>query len=243
MSSKLTYDLHIHSCLSPCGDDEMTPANIAGMGAVLGLEVMAVTDHNTCRNCPSFAAACDRFGIRAIFGMELTTLEEVHVLCYLPDLKSALEWGEMVYSRLPSLANVPAFFGNQIVYDENDRISGEENIMLAQATTIPFGEVDRLIRKFGGVMVPAHINKESNSLIRNLGFIPEDSTFRSVEIQIDDDIFSLKHSFPYLGQCRMFRNSDAHTLEAINEPVNIICPENESYSAILSYIGNGFVEF
>ena len=75
------YDLHIHSCLSPCGDDDMTPANIAGMGAVLDLKVMALTDHNSCGNCRSFFEACTHYGVIPIAGMELTTSEDIHLVC------------------------------------------------------------------------------------------------------------------------------------------------------------------
>ena len=74
----LSYDLHIHSCLSPCGDDDMTPANIAGMAAVMGLDVIALTDHNSCRNCGAAMAAAAEYGVLLIPGMELTTMEEVH---------------------------------------------------------------------------------------------------------------------------------------------------------------------
>lgn len=77
----LAYDLHIHSCLSPCGDDDMTPANIAGMAALKGLDVVALTDHNTCRNCPAFMAAAAEYGVLAVPGMEINTSEEVHAVC------------------------------------------------------------------------------------------------------------------------------------------------------------------
>ena len=68
---KLSYDLHIHSCLSPCGDDDMTPANIVGMAALKNLDVIAVTDHNACRNCPAVLTLAGRQNIIAIAGMEL----------------------------------------------------------------------------------------------------------------------------------------------------------------------------
>ena len=77
----LSYDLHIHSCLSPCGDDDMTPCNIAGMAALIGLDVIAVTDHNTCKNCPAVMDAASQYPVTVIPGMELCTIEEVHVRC------------------------------------------------------------------------------------------------------------------------------------------------------------------
>ena len=75
------YDLHIHSCLSPCGDDDSTPNNIAGMASLKGLQIVALTDHNTCKNCPAIMKKAEEYGVTEIPGMELTTSEEIHVLC------------------------------------------------------------------------------------------------------------------------------------------------------------------
>ena len=88
----LYYDLHIHSCLSPCGDDDMTPANLVGMAAVKGLDVIALTDHNSCKNCPAAMYHGANYGVTVIPGMELTTEEEVHVICLFPTLKDALAY-------------------------------------------------------------------------------------------------------------------------------------------------------
>ena len=85
--SRYYYDLHIHSCLSPCGDDDMTPANIAGMASLKGLTLLALTDHNSCRNCPAFFEACNAFGIVPVAGMELTTAEDIHLIVLFPTLE------------------------------------------------------------------------------------------------------------------------------------------------------------
>ena len=101
----LFYDFHIHSCLSPCGDDEMTPANLVGMAKVKGLDVIALTDHNSCRNCPAAIVHGEQYGITVIPGMELCTVEEVHVICLFPDLPSALAFDAYVYERLLPIRN------------------------------------------------------------------------------------------------------------------------------------------
>ena len=105
---ELNYDLHIHSCLSPCGDDDMTPANIVGMAVIKGLDLIAVTDHNSCKNCPAVLTMADAYGLTALPGMELTTSEEVHVVCLFADLKDALAFDEYVYSRLMPIPNKTA---------------------------------------------------------------------------------------------------------------------------------------
>ena len=38
------YDFHIHSCLSPCGDDDNTPNNIVNMALIKGLNAIALSD-------------------------------------------------------------------------------------------------------------------------------------------------------------------------------------------------------
>lgn len=90
------YDLHTHSALSPCGDNFMTPNNLAGFCALAGLQIVALTDHNTCGNCSSFMAACRRYGLCPVPGMELTTAEEIHLVCLFPSLSAALEFEELV---------------------------------------------------------------------------------------------------------------------------------------------------
>ena len=92
----ITYDFHIHSCLSPCVDDGMTPNNIAGMSMLNGIRVAALTDHNTCKNCPAFFEACKRVGVVPIAGMELTTVEEIHIVCLFPSLDVAMQFDEFV---------------------------------------------------------------------------------------------------------------------------------------------------
>ena len=150
----LSYDLHIHSCLSPCGDDEMTPANIAGMAAVLGLDVIALTDHNTCRNCGPAMAAAGEYGVLLIPGMELTTMEEVHAVCLFRTLEAALDFDSYVYKHLLKVPNQEKYFGHQYLYDAEDRIIGSEPNLLINATDIEFDAVlDECRCAFGNLIL------------------------------------------------------------------------------------------
>ena len=97
--NKYYYDFHLHSCLSPCGDDDNTPNNIVGMGLLNGLNIMALTDHNTCKNCPAFFAAAKKHGIIAVAGMGLTTAEDIHVVFLFEYLDDALKFDEEVQKR------------------------------------------------------------------------------------------------------------------------------------------------
>lgn len=233
---KLAYDMHLHSCLSPCGDDDMTPVMIAGMAKVIGLDAIALTDHNTCGNCPAFVKAAEIYDITAVCGMELTTSEEVHVLCYFYNLDDAMKFSDYVHEHLLPVKNNAAIFGNQYARDENDEIIYSEELLLISATDISFSDVPVLLEEFGGVMVPAHINKSSTSVLSNLGFIPPDSTFVCAEVKNPDDVAKLKEMHPYLNGCNILSSSDAHTLNDIQEPIRFLEVEENSVKAILDRI-------
>ena len=154
----LTYDLHIHSCLSPCGDNEMTPNNIAGMGMLGGYRVLALTDHNTCKNCEAFFEACERYGIIPVAGLELTTSEDIHVVCLFEKLEDALGFDLMVSSQRTLIKNKPNIFGTQPIMDSEDNILSYEEYLLSNATRISIEDVPELVSKYNGVAYPAHID-------------------------------------------------------------------------------------
>jgi len=231
--TQLTYDLHIHSCLSPCGDNDMTPANIAGMAAVKGLDVIAVTDHNSCRNCAPAMKMAEEYGVIALPGMELCTEEEVHVVCLFPDLQAALDFDAYVYDKMLKIPNKEKIFGEQLLYNDMDEIIGKEPNLLLCNTSIGFDEVYALTEERGGIMIPAHVDKTTNSLIANLGFIPPDSQFTCAEIKNLSKKEELLRQHVYLNQCRIISNSDAHYLEHINEPEHRIEVSGTSASEII----------
>ncbi len=234
--ARLSYDLHIHSCLSPCGDEDMTPANIVGMASIIGLDLIALTDHSSSKNCPAFAAAAKQFDINVLFGMELTTSEEVHVLCYFSRLEDAMAFDAMVCEHLPDVPNQPDYFGTQLIYDVSDQICGTEEKLLISATDIPLHNVYDLVKAYHGIMVPAHINKPTTSILSNLGFIPPDSRFTCVEVKDPSDWPDLQEKHPYLRECSLLSSSDAHTLTGISEPIRFLEPEDTSPEGILRYI-------
>ena len=217
----LFCDLHIHTCLSPCGDDDMTPGNICGMAALKGLQMIAVTDHNTAGNLPAAQKLCDAYGLLLIPGMEITTAEEVHMLGYFPDVDTAVAFGEMVRGHLPPKKNKPGLFGHQWVMDEEDRILREEDALLMGATDLPLSRAAALVREAGGVPVPAHINRGANGLLVNLGFMPEDLHFTAVEVW---RALPCAHA-PQQGRV-VLHSSDAHYLGDLLEPeITMTLPE------------------
>ncbi len=223
---QVTYDLHLHSCLSPCGDDEMTPANIAGMAAVKELNVVALTDHNTCKNCPAFLTAAEAYGVTALPGMELTTSEEVHVVCLFEHLKDAMRFDTYVYEHLMNIQNDEVIFGKQLIMNEEDEVLGKVDKLLINATDIAFDEVYGLMEEYHGVMIPAHLDKSTTSLLSNLGFIPPESRFYVAELASLKSLHKLQEMHPYLKDCTILTNSDAHYLPDIHEPLySMLVPE------------------
>ena len=235
----LYYDLHIHSCLSPCGSEDMTPYNIVGMAALKGLDVIAVTDHNSCKNCPAVLSAAEEYGILAIPGMELTTSEEVHAVCLFERLSDALRFDDYVHERILPIKNKEEIFGRQEIYDSQDRMVGTEELLLISATSISFEGLWELVDSFGGVMIPAHVEKDSNSLISNLGFVPEDSRFQAAELHDLKKLHRLLPGNPYLKQCRIISNSDAHYLEDIREPELTLEVRERSAAGVLAALKEG----
>ena len=205
-------DLHIHSCLSPCADDDMTPWNLVGMARVKGLDVIALTDHNTALNTPEAVAAGEAYGVQVIPGMEITSREEVHILGYFSSVQDALAAGDTVYAHLPQVENQPALFGNQIIIGPDDAPSGTLGKLLINATDLSVAEVCALVRSFGGVPVPAHINRGANGMIGALGLMPFLPEYPVVEVYpgVACPAYATKGRF-------VLHSSDAHRLEDLQE--------------------------
>ncbi len=214
---KAFYDLHLHSCLSPCGDRDMTPNNIAGMAKLCGLQIIALTDHNTCKNCRALMDACRQYGICAVPGMELCTAEEIHVVCLFPTLQSALSFDEAVYPHLMAIKNRPDIYGQQLMLDENDEPAGVEDKLLITAADIPLYGLSHFVGSFGGTCFPAHIDRDSYSVLSVLGEIPPEERFTAVEITAGGDIGALKKQHPALSEMILLKDSDAHYLENMQE--------------------------
>ncbi len=216
----------------------MTPANITGMAVIKGLDVIAVTDHNSCKNCPAVLAAAREYGILAIPGMEINTSEEVHAVCLFEELEAAMEFDSYVYDRLIPFPNKEEIFGRQLIYNDQDQICGTVPNLLINAADISFEGLWELVRSYGGVMFPAHVDKTANSLIANLGFIPPDSRFKTAEVKDLTKLHGLKKTDPYLEKCRIISNSDAHYLEHIHEPELTLQVEEKSVKGVLQALMN-----
>ncbi len=204
---KYYYDLHLHSCLSPCGDMDMTPNNITGMAKLLGLDIIALTDHNTSLNCEATIAAGKENGVVVVPGMELTTSEDIHAACLFPTLERALEWSEYVDNHRIKIKNRPDIYGRQVIMNA----------------------LDEEIRSFGGICYPAHVDRDSLSILSVLGEIDESCGFITAELADKSKLDTLRRLHPILDTLNIVTNSDAHYLENMRDAENQI--ELEELSA------------
>ena len=233
--SAFRCDLHIHSCLSPCGDGEMTPGNIAGVAKLNGLNIAALTDHNSCGNCESFFAACGHYGVVPVAGMELTTSEDVHLLCLFRTLPDAAAFQEAVEDRRIRIKNKPEIFGRQLLIDRDDEPCGEEEFLLINATTLSLQEAAQLCKLFRGAAIPAHIDREANGMLATLGGVPDEPDVPTVELREEARWTELTREHPILFKKRCIVSSDAHRLWEIAEPgfpINLPCESSAAAQTV-----------
>ncbi len=209
-----SFDLHIHSCLSPYGADEMTPNNIIDMCALTGYDIVALTDYNSCGNSAAFQAAAEEKGLLAVPGMELCLREDAHVICLFPSLEQAFAFENVVRAKLPDLENDPDVFGSQLLVDANGQVVGSDSAFLVGSCDIGAYEIVPLVEQYGGVVFPAHLDADAFSVLSNLGLWDPDMGFRLVEVSsaCPESFFD---TVPGLSGMRHITGCNAHTLYQI----------------------------
>lgn len=233
---KIAVDLHIHSALSPCGDNEMTPGNIIGMALIKGLSAIAITDHNSSYNVAAAMAIGNELGVIVVPGMELETAEEIHVVCLFKTLNDLDKFQKIVDEALPKIKNRPEIFGNQFIYNENDEIVSECGKMLLTATSISIDDVFKLVEQSGGVAYPAHVDRESYSVLRTLGVIPDSLLTHYVEISSNCNTDILLGDYPELSAHTLIKSSDAHYLDKLLEADYMLDVKEISVNGIIDAI-------
>lgn len=240
---KVAIDLHIHSVLSPCGEEEMTPNNIVNMALIKELDFIAVTDHNTAKNLPAVMAVAKELakemekGICILPGIEVTTKEEAHILAYLPTLEAAMELDQIIYDRLPDVMNEKELFGPQYIMDEDDNIIGEVDKLLISATNIGVDELWQIVHDLDGIIVPAHIDRKSYSLISSLGFIPLELDIKTCEISKKETFDNVLKNFRFFKDYQFIHGSDAHQLEDMAEREYFLELPDMRRQTLIHYLG------
>ncbi len=205
-------DLHIHSTLSPCGSLEMSPAAIVGRALELGLDLIAVTDHNSVENGFYAAALGRKKGLRVLFGMEAQTREDVHILCLFEEQAQVERFYGEVYPHLPEVGNNPDFFGDQAVVDEQENVIRFEGKLLMNALDLPIAELAERVRRRGGYLIPSHVESNQFGLLPVLGAVPPELAGCVLEISYRSRAEEARGLFPTLSRFPLISNSDAHFL-------------------------------
>lgn len=220
------YDLHIHSALSPCGDDTMTINNIFNMAYIKGLELIAITDHNSLKQQYYLEEIINHDILKGkidyIHGVELQSSEEIHILAYFhknTNLKPIQEWIDKHLIKIPNQSD---YYGNQYIFNTNDEIIGIENNLLISSLDLDVYKIIDQIHAFNGIAILAHVMAKKYGIYEVYHGIPSDLNYDGIEITSIRDLEKLKRSCLHLKDDYIFLNSDAHNLEAINEPINQI---------------------
>jgi PHP family Zn ribbon phosphoesterase len=206
------FDLHIHSCLSPCGDLSNSPAAVVKAAKAAGLDGLMIADHNSSRNSPALAEVCRREAFKSLFGMEVTTSEEVHCLAVFDTLEQAAAMTGSVYAALPKRVNQPEVFGYQAVVDADEDVEELEWHLLSAPTRLSIRDVGIRVHELGGLFIAAHMDRPVFSVTSQLGGLAGDEGFDAVELSKHADVAIWREKtlgLPFI------RSSDAHYLEDI----------------------------
>ena len=214
MLRRFRADLHVHTCLSPCGDLQMTPRKITAQARKKDLDVIAICDHNSAENVPAVMKAAEDARIVVLPGMEICTSEEIHLLAIFDNLDSVEQMQALVYRHLDG-RNEPDIFGMQVIANELDEVVGFQDKLLIGATNLTVNHVVDEIHRFGGVAVASHIDRESYSVISQLGFIPETLRFDALELSRHIRTEEASKRFAGSRKWPFIRNSDAHYTDDI----------------------------
>lgn len=226
-------DLHIHSALSPCGSLEMSPRDIVRKAKEVGLDIIAITDHNMVENALHACEIGRKYDVLVLPGMELQTAEEIHLLIIFESNKVALDFQATVYGLLPPVANEADYFGDQVVVNENDEIVRFEERLLLNSVQISLDAAVALAKSLGAIVIPSHIDASAFSIISQIGYIPETLQFDGLEIRDRNNIpevmpFITKKGLPFLTF------SDAHYLADVGKRRTIFNMEEPSFEGILN---------
>ena len=232
MLKQYPADLHIHTCLSPCADDDMNPANILNMARLMGTKIIGICDHNSAKNVKPVQEAAKDYDILVIPGMEVESAEEVHLLVFFEDLSIMAEWQEYVYSHLPPRKNNPEFFGRQQIVDKESNVIDEEEQMLLAAASLTAEEISQRVFEMGGMLVPAHIDRRTYSLWGQLGFIPENLKLSAVEISRNICETEARKKFSISDKICVITSSDAHRLKEMVFQKTFLYLESPSFLEI-----------
>ena len=219
---KYYYDFHMHSALSPCAENEMTPQNMIKALKDRGFDAFALTDHNSARNVRAFDVFAKKEKIIFVPGIEVESVEGIHIVTLFPSVDACEEMGNFVYENLVSIKNDVDIFGEQLVFDDEGKVIDEEEFLLITSTAITIDVIFEKAEELGGVAIFAHLERDSYSVVSNLGFVPVVKGKPPVEISVSDRGDDFLEQYPEYNKYKLLRSSDSHRLSAFKEKLHFI---------------------
>lgn len=225
-------DLHIHTVVSPCAQVEMIPPLIVAAAQAAGLDIIAVADHNCCENAEAVMKAAEGSALRVLPGLEVQSVEGVHLLCLFDDIEPALAMQEAVYAALPDVPGAGKFAEEQFVVDAE----GEFVRFCEKPVSLPARmEIEEVFRKavgLGGICIPSHIDRSGTGICGVLGMMPEEPRFEAVEVSANLAPDVARAKYPSIGGLPVIQSSDAHWLDAIGEKRTVFHLERRSLAEL-----------
>ena len=225
-------DLHLHTVLSPCGDLEMSPSQLVTQAHLMGLNIIGITDHNSTKHALLIKKLALGKGIFTLCGAEITSKEEAHLLCFMPDDESLHNLQGFIDKNLQKIPNKPSYFGNQLLVNEKEEILNEEPYLLINAINKSIDEISDFIYEQGGIFIPAHIDRAAFSLTSQLGFVPPDLRCHAYEISKHTTVEQMLKKAPYLKKASFIQSSDAHYINDIASVFSVFQLEELSFKEI-----------
>lgn len=208
-------DLHVHTVLSPCAEVEMIPPFIVDRALELGIQIIAISDHNASANVHAVQKAAHGTGLTVLPGMEVQTREDVHLLCLFASLPDLETWQHHVDLSLPDEVNPAEHLGEQFVVDENGEYLRTEMRLLLNSTNFSIEDVVQQVDALGGLVIPAHVNRTAYGLFPTLGFLADWWNFPALEISRHITPEALHSQFPSSKNHSLIQSGDAHRLDEI----------------------------
>ena len=221
-------DLHIHTVLSPCGSLEMSPEQIVEEAITKGLDIIAITDHNSTRQCKAVIDAGNDRGLKVIGGVEVNTREEVHCLALFEDIETLDVFQAYLDNFLPVIPNDPDMFGHQVWVNRNEEIEGEEPILLLSGLEQSIEDVERKVHSLNGIFIPAHVDRPMYGIFYQLGFIPDTLHCDALEVSARAKP-SFFESTKIRDHYQIISNSDAHDLSLIGSNFTTFLMETPTF--------------
>jgi PHP family Zn ribbon phosphoesterase len=203
-------DLHIHSVLSPCGDLDMSPARIIHEAKSQNLDIIGITDHNHTGHARLMIELGAKKGIRVFPGVEINTREEIHCLAFFENIGKTEKFQDYLNSHMSAIKNKPDKFGHQLLVNEKEEILEQIECLLITSLTCSINEAEKTVHQLDGIFIPAHIQRKSNSIYTQLGFLPDNLTIDAIEITAGKELSELYSTKPELKDYSIVLNSDAH---------------------------------